>query len=200
VNERPFVDFYEILHLSQNADAETVERVYRMLAKRYHPDNATSGDADSFRDVQEAYEILLDPERRAEFDVKYDSHSTMQWQIFEQGAAIGGREEDQRIFHGVLSLLYVARRKTPDSGGLGMVHLEKMLGIPREHLEFPMWYLKKHGWIEILDTGERAITIEGIDKLHTKEMTIADNRLLKEAEEKLGEKEDEQEAEVAAEH
>ncbi|TFG63354.1 MAG: molecular chaperone DnaJ [Gemmatimonadales bacterium] len=179
VNERPFVDYYETLHLSQNADAETVERVYRMLAKRYHPDNKTSGDADLFRDVQEAYETLLDPERRAEFDVKYDSNRTMQWKIFEQGAAIGGREEDQRIFHGVLSLLYVARRKNPDSGGLGVIHLEKMLGVPREHLEFPMWYLKKSGWIEILDTGERAITIDGIDKLSTKEMTIADNRLLR---------------------
>jgi curved DNA-binding protein CbpA len=199
VNERPLVDYYEVLHLSQNADAETVERVYRMLAKRYHPDNKTSGDADSFRDVQEAYEVLLDPERRAEFDVKYDSQKTMQWQIFEQGAAIGGREEDQRIFHGVLSLLYVARRKKPDSGGLGLIHLEKMLGIPREHLEFPMWFLKKHGWIEILDTGEQAITIEGIDKLHTKEMSIADNRLLKKAEEKLGEEKKEQLQETEAE-
>lgn len=178
MNERPFVDHYETLHLSQNADAETVERVYRMLAKRYHPDNATSGDPDLFRNVQEAYETLLDPERRAEFDVKYDSDKTMQWQLFEQGAAIGGREEDQRIFHGVLSLLYVARRKDPDAGGLGVIHLEKMLGVPREHLEFPMWYLKKRGWIEILDTGERAITVDGIDKLNTKEMAVADNRLL----------------------
>lgn len=183
MNERPFVDHYETLHLSQNADAETVERVYRMLAKRYHPDNAASGDADKFRDVQEAYEILLDPERRAEFDVLYDTDNTMQWQIFGKEAAIGGREDDQRIFHGVLSLLYVARRKNPDAGGLGTIHLEKMLGVPREHLEFPMWYLKKRGWIETLDTGERAITVDGIDKLNTKEMTIADNRLLSESEE-----------------
>jgi len=155
-----------------------------MLAKRYHPDNTTSGDADLFRDVQEAYEILVDPERRAEFDVQYDADKSMQWQIFEQGAAIGGREEDQRIFHGVLSLLYVARRKDPDSGGLGVLNLEKMLGVPREHLEFPMWYLKKRGWIEILDTGERAITVDGIDKLNTKEMTVADNRLLEASKEK----------------
>ncbi len=197
MNERPFVDHYETLHLSQNADAETVERVYRMLAKRYHPDNSTSGDADMFRDVQEAYEILLDPERRAEFDVHYDTQRTVQWQIFGQEAAIGGREDDQRIFHGVLSLLYVARRKNPESGGLGVVHLEKMLGVPREHLEFPMWYLKKRGWIEILDTGERAITVDGIDKLNTREMTIADNRLLQESEK--AKNEEEEAAEVAAE-
>lgn len=181
VSERPFVDHYEVLQVSQNADSETIERVYRMLAKRYHPDNAATGDAERFRDVREAYEILLEPERRAEFDVQYDKDKTLQWQIFDQGLATGGREEDQRIFHGVLSLLYVARRRNPESGGLGTIHLEKMLGVPREHLEFPIWYLKKRGWIETLDTGERAITVEGIDKINTKELSLPDNRLLEEA-------------------
>lgn len=181
MNERPFVDHYEILQVSQNADSETIERVYRMLAKRYHPDNSATGDAERFRDVREAFEILLEPERRAEFDVKYDKEKTLQWQIFDQGLASGGREEDQRIFHGVLSLLYVARRRNPESGGLGTIHLEKMLGVPREHLEFPIWYLKKRGWIETLDTGERAITVEGIDKINTKELSLPDSRLLEES-------------------
>ena len=181
MNERSFVDHYEVLQVSQNADSETIERVYRMLAKRYHPDNSATGDAERFRDVREAYEILLEPERRAEFDVKYDKEKTLQWQIFDQGLASGGREEDQRIFHGVLSLLYVARRRNPESGGLGTIHLEKMLGVPREHLEFPIWYLKKRGWIETLDTGERAITVEGIDKINTQELSLPDNRLLGES-------------------
>ena len=181
MNERPFVDHYEVLQVSQNADSETIERVYRMLAKRYHPDNSGTGDAERFRDVREAYEILLEPERRAEFDVQYDKDKTLQWQIFDQGVATGGREEDQRIFHGVLSLLYVARRRNPESGGLGTIHLERMLGVPREHLEFPIWYLKKRGWIETLDTGERAITVEGIDKINTKELSLPDNRLLEES-------------------
>ena len=131
--------------------------------------------------MREAYEILLEPERRAEFDVQYDKDKSLQWQIFDQGLATGGREEDQRIFHGVLSLLYVARRRNPESGGLGTIHLEKMLGVPREHLEFPIWYLKKRGWIETLDTGERAITVEGIDKINTKELSLPDNRLLEES-------------------
>ena len=181
MNERPFVDHYEVLQVSQNADSETIERVYRMLAKRYHPDNSATGDAERFRDVREAFEILLEPGRRAEFDVQYDKDKTLQWQIFDQGVATGGREEDQRIFHGVLSLLYVARRRNPEAGGLGTIHLEKMLGVPREHLEFPIWYLKKRGWIETLDTGERAITVEGIDKINTRELSLPDNRLLEEA-------------------
>jgi hypothetical protein len=39
------------------------------------------------------------------------------------------------------------------------------LGVPREHLEFPLWILKKRGWIEILDNGQPAITIEGVDEV-----------------------------------
>jgi curved DNA-binding protein CbpA len=180
VNESPFVDHYEVLQVSQNADAETIERVYRLLAKRYHPDNAASGDAERFREVHTAYEILLDPERRAEFDVQYDRNNSLQWQIFEQGAALNDRDDDQRIFKGVLSLLYAARRKNPESGGLGSLDLEKLIGVPREHLEFPLWYLKQRGWIETLDTGQRAITVDGIDKISAEDLSLPDDRLLTE--------------------
>ena len=180
MNESPFVDHYEVLQVSQNADAETIERVYRLLAKRYHPDNSASGDAERFREVHTAYEILLDPERRAEFDVQYDRDKSLQWQIFEQGAAFDNREDDQRIFKGVLSLLYAARRKNPESGGLGSLDLEKLIGVPREHLEFPLWYLKQRGWIETLDTGHRAITVDGIDKISAEDLSLPDDRLLAE--------------------
>ncbi len=181
MNESPLVDHYEVLQLSQNADAETIERVYRLLAKRYHPDNGASGDAERFREVHTAYQVLLDPERRAQFDVQYDKHKSLQWEIFEQDAALGGREEDQRIFNGMLSLLYVARRRDPESGGLGPVHLERMLGVPREHLEFPIWYLKQRGWIETLYSGQLAITVDGIDKISAKELSLPDDRLLAES-------------------
>jgi len=181
VTEDLFVDLYEVLQVSPNAGSETIERVYRMLAKRYHPDNIASGDAERFREVREAFEILMEPERRAAYDVQYDENKALQLQIFDEGLATGGREEDQRIFHGVLSLLYVARRRNPASGGLGTVHLERMLGVPREHLEFPLWYLKQRGWIQVLDTGEQAITVEGIDTINTKDLSLPDNRLLAEA-------------------
>jgi curved DNA-binding protein CbpA len=181
VKKDTFVDLYEVLQISPNAGSETIERVYRMLAKRYHPDNQASGDAERFREVREAYEILVEPERRAAYDVQYDENKALQLKIFDEGLATGGREEDQRIFHGVLSLLYVARRRNPASGGLGTIHLEKMLGVPREHLEFPLWYLKQRGWIQVLDTGEQAITVEGIDTINTKELSLPDNRLLSES-------------------
>ena len=178
--EKQFVDYYEVLQLGQNADVETIERVFRLLAKRYRPDNSESGNNERFREVHDAFEVLADPELRAEYDVQYDRNKSLQWSIFEQTSAIGGQEEDRRIFRGVLALLYAARRKNPRAGGLGAVDLERMLGVPREHLEFPNWYLKKKGWVEILDSGQFAITVEGIDKISADDLAVPDNRLLSE--------------------
>ena len=181
VNKRPFVDHYEVLQVSQSADAETIERVYRLLAKRYHPDNLGSGDTDRFTELQRAFDALSNPAGRAAYDVKYDEEKSLQWQIFEQGTASDDRDQDQRIFHGILSLLYVARRRDPEGGGLGPVHLERMLGTPREHLAFPLWYLKRRGFIEINPNGLLAITVEGVDKLGSKDLSLPQDRLLPES-------------------
>jgi len=63
------LDCYEVMQLSPNADAETIARVYRLLAARYHPDNRETGDSEKFIRLSEAYQILSDPEKRARYDV-----------------------------------------------------------------------------------------------------------------------------------
>ena len=186
MSQKGFVDLYETLQLSQQADADTIERVFRLLAKRYHPDNPESGDEEKFREIHTAYEVLMDPQRRAEFDVQYDRNKSMQWQLFSQESALGTPENDERIINGMLSVLYVARRRNPESGGMGTLELEGMLGVPREHLEFPLWILKKRGWTEVLDTGQIAITIEGIDRAGAEGQAHQDGRLLSESTEKEG--------------
>ena len=64
------LDCYEVLQLSPNADAETISRVYRLLAARYHPDNREMGDSEKFIRLSEAYQILSDPEKRARYDAR----------------------------------------------------------------------------------------------------------------------------------
>lgn len=176
----PFLDHYETLQLSPNASQETIERVYRLLAKRYHPDNLETGDAQKFSEVHTAFEVLSNPERRAAYDVSYDAHRGETWTIFDQSTVTDDRESDRRLFHAILSLLYAARRREPGHGGLGSVTLEKMLSCPREHLDFPIWYLKARGWVETLDTGQFAITVEGIDKLTSRDLDVPLDRLLPE--------------------
>lgn len=177
----PFRDLYEDLQLSPNASAETVERVYRLLAKRYHPDNQDTGDAQKFAEVHAAYELLTNPERRAAYDVTYGQFRADTWRVFDQRSADDDRENDRQIFQGILALLYAARRQDPRQGGLGSVSLEKTLGCPREHLDFPLWYLKARGWIETLDNGQYAITVDGIDKVTSREFEMAVDRLLPES-------------------
>ena len=59
-------DYYELLQISPNAEPETIHRVYRLLAQRFHPDNKETGDARRFRTIHEAYTVLTDPEKRAQ--------------------------------------------------------------------------------------------------------------------------------------
>ena len=62
-------DYYEILQISPSAEPETIHRVYRLLAQRSHPDNAETGNEVQFRILTDAYRVLSDPEKRAEYDV-----------------------------------------------------------------------------------------------------------------------------------
>jgi molecular chaperone DnaJ len=63
-------DYYEILGVARNADADAIKRAYRKLALQYHPDrNQGSADAeDKFKELTEAYEVLRDPDKRAAYD------------------------------------------------------------------------------------------------------------------------------------
>jgi curved DNA-binding protein len=62
-------DLYETLGVSKSADAKQIHTAYRKLARKYHPDvNKDAGAADTFKDVAAAYEVLSDPEKRAQYD------------------------------------------------------------------------------------------------------------------------------------
>jgi len=65
-----FRDYYAILGVSRNADADEIKRAYRRLARKYHPDmNPGDRRAEAtFKDVNEAYEVLSDPEKRQKYD------------------------------------------------------------------------------------------------------------------------------------
>ena len=173
-----FSDHYEILQVSPNADTETIERVFRLLAKRYHPDNDQTGDAEKFNTLYESYRILSNPEMRASYDAKYEKEREAQWKIAKEAAHSEGFEDDNRIRQGVLSLLYVARRQDSSRAGMGIMELERLLGCPEHLMEFHIWYLKEKKWIQRTDTGEFTITAEGVDKVAEHDLTLRKDRLL----------------------
>ncbi len=85
------------------------------------------------------------------------------------------------MFHGILSLLYIARRRDPAAGGLGAVNLERLLAISQQELEFALWYMRQRGWILTLDNGQIGITADGVDKLGSKDLDLPHDRLLPES-------------------
>jgi curved DNA-binding protein len=167
-----FQDYYEVLQLSPNADGDTISRVYRILVKRYHPDNRDTGNERKFNEIVQAYRVLSDIEKRAAYDVKYEENRASILKIFEEASASDSFQNDRRVFEGILSLLYIARRRDPDKGGMGVIQMERLLGCPAEHLEFHIWYLVEKNWIVRQNNGQLAITASGIDQM------IEDNALV----------------------
>src|SRR6266705_2460639 len=107
-------DHYEALQVSPRADHETIQRVFRHLAKRFHPDNADSGDPERFKLVMEAFRVLSHPKTRAKYDTAYEQVRETRWRIFDQETSANDVAADRRIRVAALSLLYTARRNDPD--------------------------------------------------------------------------------------
>ncbi|MDR3214772.1 MAG: molecular chaperone DnaJ [Bacilli bacterium] len=62
-------DYYDVLGISKNADASEIKKAYRKQAKKYHPDANDSADAEEkFKEIQEAYEVLSDTQKKATYD------------------------------------------------------------------------------------------------------------------------------------
>jgi curved DNA-binding protein len=64
-----FKDYYEVMGLPRTASQDEIKRAYRKLARKYHPDVSKEKDAEEkFKELQEAHEVLKDPEKRAAYD------------------------------------------------------------------------------------------------------------------------------------
>jgi hypothetical protein len=158
------LDFYEVMQLSPNADAETITRVYRILASRYHPDNSDTGDPEMFVQLTEAYQTLSDPEKRAGYDAQHRETKRLHWKIFDQASATTGVDAEKRKRQGILDLLHSMTLQDPEHAAISIRSFEDLLGCPREHLEAALWYLRGKGYIQRGDNGRYTITVQGFDK------------------------------------
>jgi curved DNA-binding protein len=163
-----FVDFYEALQISPNADQETIHRVYRLQAQRFHPDNQETGNASTFRSISDAYQILSDPQKRADYDAVHRNsrHQTNRDQ-FDQSTGTTTLADEHRKRHEILTILYKKRLSQPDQPAMGLRDLLDLVGMQREQLEFSLWYLKEGGYLLRTDSARHSITLKGVELIET---------------------------------
>ena len=159
-------DYYDVLQVSTNAEPETINRVFRLLAQRFHPDNQQTGDENRFRIILQAYSVLSDPEQRARYDVKHERQQKDRWHLVAAGDQIENDFELERISRlAILEALYTKRRMDQNNSGLSILDLEKMIGRAREHLEFTIWYLVQKRLVQRDDHSNLVLTVEGAEHL-----------------------------------
>jgi hypothetical protein len=164
----PSRDYYEMLQISRHADQETIERVYRIMALRFHPDNRETGDHERFVLLKEAYATLSDPVARAHYDAKHESREQGPLPIFELRDFVDDISGELNRRLGVLCLLYNKRRRDADKPGLSLLQLEQLMSFPREYLMFTMWFLLERGHIRMLDNSDYVLSANGAEYVESK--------------------------------
>jgi curved DNA-binding protein CbpA len=167
MSEEVYVDHYEALQVSPTADPETIHRIYRLLAQRFHPDNKETGSEGRFRIIHEAYRILSHPERRAKYDIVYQRERRQRWRLVAEAVNSENDFELEQIARlTLLEVLYTRRRLNGvNDPGIYSMDLEELLGRPREHIEFTIWYLVQKRFILRDDASRLVITADGIEFL-----------------------------------
>jgi curved DNA-binding protein CbpA len=171
-------DYYEVLQVSDSAELETIHRVYRLLAQRFHPDNSETGNPARFRMISEAYTVLSNPEERARYDILHQQQKQDRWRLVSTGGdADNDFEMEQRVRLTVLEVLYTKRRMEPREPAVYTLDLETMIGRPREHLEFTVWFLGQKKFVTRDDNSRLVITADGVEYLEANYRTNTRLRL-----------------------
>ncbi len=176
----PFVDYYTVLQVEPDCEPKALEAAYRHLAKLYHPDHTETTDVVKFGAVIDAFRVLKNPDRRAEYDQRYYASvpgarfTSRTRSALDELAAIDDAEAHEKI----LLLLYKRRRERAQDAGVVGYYVMEMLACSDELFEFHLWYLKSKGFIEVTEQGTIAITIQGIDHVISRSRTAAKEKLL----------------------
>ena len=146
------MDFYIVLGVDRAASVSDVKRAYRRLARKYHPDiNPGDREAEAFfLRVTEAYETLIDPDRRQDYDVNGGRHvgppvGEVEFQGFDFSGITAARDESASTFGDLFADVFVnsAASRTSGTGG-GGVDLHARVGVAFE---------------EAMKGGERELTL-----------------------------------------
>jgi hypothetical protein len=166
------LDYYEFLQISPNADFETIHRVYRFLAARFHPDNPDSGDPEKFYALKTAYDILSDPAQRAKYDAECAANGPAKQPMSTTVDFMDNLQGELNRRLAVLAVLYYQRRSNPYNPEVSLPEIEKRMGFPRDYLDFTTWYLTRKGYVTKADNSDFSLTAEGVDFVEAQRVKI----------------------------
>lgn len=175
MSQSEFIDYYEMLEVSPNANTETIEKIFRYLAARFHPDVCGPSGRKRFNQLVEAYQTLRDSTSRAAYDVQFAQQQNTKVELVS-GAEASGDDCADRFR--MLTLFYSQRRRDMKNPGVGIMKLSQILGCPMEVLDFHVWYFRKKGWVEREEDGLLSITAEGVDEIESRNREWGKDRLI----------------------
>lgn len=86
-------DYYRILQVSRNAEIEVIERAYKALSRKYHPDMQRSSEGTKstrkMQEINEAYSVLHDPVSRRRYDLTLPEEGAQAWDVFWERGLVG---------------------------------------------------------------------------------------------------------------
>lgn len=151
-------DHHELLRAGVTGDAERLDRVYRALAFRYHPDNGDSGDSEIFLRISETYRILSVSKPRQEREIA--KHEETDWQTRLR------RLKDKRA--AVLGLLCQRRVSDYRNAYVSRGEMESLTGMAPDEIGFVLWYLREKGAVTGSDSSpDYSISAAGVDILES---------------------------------
>jgi len=89
-------DHYRELQVSRHAEPEVIEKAYRTLALKYHPDSGSTGDARRMQRINAAYAVLRNPASRADYDKMQPQGDPSGWDVFWDAGLVGLYRQHRR--------------------------------------------------------------------------------------------------------
>jgi curved DNA-binding protein CbpA len=172
-------NYYEFLQISPHAEPDTIHRVYRYLAARFHPDNPETGDPEKFFLLKQAYDVLSDPASRSVYDSRHDQMAPEPVPMSDTMDFMDSIEGELNRRLAVLAVLYKQRRSHPERPEVTLADVENRMGFPRDYMEFTIWYLLRKNYITRADNSTMTLTADGVDFVETQRTSVPKlNRLL----------------------
>jgi hypothetical protein len=120
-------------------------------------------------------QLQCDPQRRASYDNEHrKARRTPAPEPFEAPKPVPTIQDEVQRRDEILLLLYRRRQTHPQQPHIGLRDLETLLGIPKEQLEFSLWYLKESGHIVRSDSARHTITLQGVQLAESLNRRVSD--------------------------